>query len=398
MNHALAARNNDRNEEDVPGDEAFAGERWVLPFHQRQQQAGEGNDDENGNAVPVIPEEHRIESFEQWLQANALPSHVAEEEDRWERRHDCQRVAAAQAYQQAVHQQAFGEYQRNEQEARAQKEAQLQAWKGKRLTITCRDDRVVENVDLVPMAAVCDTIFALAASWRHFNSSENTDDEKDVENEQNRNNHDDATLLLNLPDYHVEVVQVLIDIVVQNKSLQDIERDDIIVELCQLANYVQHTALLQETVQILLQSIDSANCLAITQLADQLHLPRLFEAALQHMMQSVHNLEDGDCWDDLTPELRERIAAIQSAIQSSIHDQRSALYFGSLQEYIAIFAERVHYYKERLAEAVEQQARLPQTPAWYDAQRKIERQRARLHTLQVAFAEQKKLFGAKHWQ
>ena len=131
----------------------------------------------------------------------------------------------------------------------------------------------------------------------------------------------------------------------------------------------------------------------MTQLADQLQLPQLFEAALKHMMQSVHNLEEGECWDHLTPELRERIGAIQSAIKSSIHDQRSALYFGSLQEYLAIFAERVHYYKERLAEAMEQQAEKEQSPSWYDTQQKIERQRTRLHTLQVAFKEQKKLFG-----
>jgi len=53
----------------------------------------------------------------------------------------------------------------------------------------------------------------------------------------------------------------------------------------------------------------------------------------------------------------------------------------------------VYYYKERLAEAMEQQAERPHSEGWQDAQRKIERQRRRLHTLQVAFQEQKKLFG-----
>jgi len=142
-------------------------------------------------------------------------------------------------------------------------------------------------------------------------------------------------------------------------------------------------------------SINTSNCLSLCQLADQLSLPVLFERSLAHMMETIGDLERAETWDDLTPELRDRIATIKTAIESSVNSQ-SRLYFGSLEEYIAIFAERVQYFKERLAEAKEQQEEATQgTPAWLDAQTKIERQEKRVRTLEIALREQKKLFTSK---
>ena len=353
--------------------------------------------DNNPPANPpvVIPEAHRLESLDDWLRLNGLPAPTDVQEERWERIQDRQRVQQARAYQQKIHDKVFVDDTQAQQ--KAIKQEQLQAMQNKHLTIICANHVSLEKLDLVPLAAACDFVFALASSWRQFNPEEEEDVDDDTDKQMNNDDNsistNDNVVELNLPDFSCENVQIFVDIVNQKQSLQDITSGSDIVEVCRLAHFLQNTDLLQETVQILLQSIDSANCLAMTQLADQLHLPRLFEASLKHMMQSVHNLEEGECWDSLTPELKERIGAIQSAIHSSIHDQRSALYFGSLQEYLAIFAERVHYYKERLAEAVEQQQDREQSPAWFDTQRKIERQRARLHTLQVAFQEQKKLFG-----
>lgn len=382
----------------------------------------------------VIPDSHRLESLEQWLEVNGLRApndQNDEDEDRWERIQDRERVAEAQAYETGVWNHAFASHAQEQADAQAVKEQELSALQGQTLTITCGGGgEKVEHINVVPLAAKCETIFALASSWHHFNPQQQ-------EQSPNCGNHDKAdhvgidpkentgkdsssspsssssgnSMQLNLPEFSEFAVRTFIDIVVhESVSLQDIVQhemyqsihasDELLVELTHLAHYLQHAELLEEAVQILLQKIDTANCLAMTQLADQLHLPRLFEAALSHMMQSVHNLEqDAECWDHLlTPELRQRIAAIQKAIQSSIHDQRSVLYFSSLQEYLAIFAERVNYYKERLAEAMEQQAERPQTADWHYAQCKIERQRVRLHTLQTAFQEQKKLFGTKQQQ
>eukprot|EP00339_Tiarina_fusa_P018243 CAMPEP_0117017382 /NCGR_PEP_ID=MMETSP0472-20121206/13577_1 /TAXON_ID=693140 ORGANISM="Tiarina fusus, Strain LIS" /NCGR_SAMPLE_ID=MMETSP0472 /ASSEMBLY_ACC=CAM_ASM_000603 /LENGTH=380 /DNA_ID=CAMNT_0004721725 /DNA_START=267 /DNA_END=1409 /DNA_ORIENTATION=+ len=346
-------------------------------------------------AAAVVPEANRLESLEHWLQLNGLPAprNAVVQEERWERVQDRQRVEQERAYQQAIHDKVFVD----DLDAQAQqaKLEQLQAWKGRCLTITCQDAVRLDHLELAPLATACDFIYALASTWRHFHpetEKQNATDESMTNNSQAGDDTDDA-VELSLPDFTAESVQIFVDIVNEKQSLHDITSGSEIVDVCRIAHFLQNADVLQETVQILLQSIDTANCLAITQLADQLHLPRLYEAALRHMMQSVHNLSEGECWDHLTPELRERIGAIQSAIQCSIHDQRSALYFGSLQEYLAIFSERVHYYKERLAEAMEQQAEREQSPAWHDTQRKIDRQRTRLHTLQVAFQEQKKLFG-----
>eukprot|EP00977_Amphora_coffeiformis_P004544 scaffold978_cov164-Amphora_coffeaeformis.AAC.15 len=395
------------------------------------------NNPEGG--VALVPEEHRIESVDRWLELNGLPAPPDnEDEERWERVQDRARVAEAAAYEQAVHERVFSTKDQQAAAEAQRKTRQLQAWQGRKLRITCqqqqqqqqqpedkeeKDNQAVLDsiiVDLVPLAECCDLIFALASTWHHYNPY---DDDETMRDDGKRKKNKDAPLELNLPEYPLSTVQAFLDIVHHRQSLSDLSDDGMIVDLCHLAHYLQHAALLEETVQILLHSIDTHNCMAMTELADQLHLPRLFEAALSHMMQSVADLEEGECWDDLTPELKQRIGAIQAAIQSSIHDQRSALYFGSLQEYLgksntaslarsgnditnpantifetavfgtAIFAERVYYYKERLAEAMEQQADRPQSAGWMDAQRKIERQRKRLHTLQVAFQEQKKLFG-----
>ena len=75
---------------------------------------------------------------------------------------------------------------------------------------------------------------------------------------------------------------------------------------------------------------------------------------------------------------------------------QSRLYFGSLEEYIAIFAEQVQYFRERLAEAKEQhQETLPESRAWCDAKAKIDRQETRVRTLEIALQEHKKLFTLK---
>jgi hypothetical protein len=220
----------------------------------------------------------------------------------------------------------------------------------------------------------------------------------------------------------------------------------LMIDCIRMAHYLQNTNLLEECINYILEEniIDTDNCLMILQLADHLQLPRLFERALAFMMESVENvaqlLEDDQqqqqqqqqqpeqqshtttsnantdnttCTSTstdnggsnyyLTLDLRQRIQAIQAAIQTSLHSNRSRLYFSSLDEYIAIFAERVQYYEERLAEAQEQQddrmqqtqTQTQQSRAWQDAQQKLERQRVRVHTLKAALKEQKRLFTSR---
>ena len=333
--------------------------------HERVQVAAPHRREEGGPAaaaavaqpeVPLIPEEHRIESVDRWLELNGLPPPPnnggdGNDDERWERVQDRTRVAEEEAYARSVHDRVFSATDKQAALETQRKAQQLQAWHGRKLRITCRQQQEQHRdhnetiscsvvVDLVPLAECCDLIFALASTWHHFNPHDDNNNDNDNSTDENMQDNSnpkkmkDVPLELNLPEYSLSAVQAFLDIVHHRKYLNNLADDDLIVELCHLAHYLQHAMLLEELVQILLTSIDTANCMAMTELADQLHLPRLFEAALSHMMQSVHNLEEGECWDHLTPELKQRIGAIQSAIQSSIHDQRSALYFGSLQEYL----------------------------------------------------------------
>lgn len=91
---------------------------------------------------------------------------------------------------------------------------------------------------------------------------------------------------------------------------------------------------------ILAYSIDTDNCMALVQLADQLNLNTLLERSLSHMMQSMQSIEDMDKESHLlTPELAQRIQLMKAALESSIHNNtNSRLYFSSLDEYISLFA------------------------------------------------------------
>lgn len=135
--------------------------------------------------------------------------------------------------------------------------------------------------------------------------------------------------------------------------------------------------------------------MSLCQLADQLRLTRLFETSLGHVTRKLGQAEDVDQHHDmLTPELRDRIKAIKYAIHSSVHST-SSLYFSSLEEFLAMFAERVQYNKERLAEAKESLSQIePDTHTWKDTYQKIQRQEQRLQTLELVYKEQKCLFSS----
>jgi hypothetical protein len=386
-----------------------------------------------------------LESLDRWLVLNGLRHDSAPEDtaDHVEHEH---RIAAEQAHVDAVHTQAFAQSTAEEERQAAVRQTQLASWEGRTLRLVSAQG-VVVLVALPIMAAACEMVYALASSWSHFHPHDG--DEDDHTNYDNNGNEDsgvpaDSTSLqLTLKDYDSTTVETLVQLTTRNipitQFFQDAADDDdpnnnhvdqaqLLVDLTRLAHYLQHGALLKELVSTLQACIDTTNCWAIAQLADALDLRTLFEAALRHMIESLSNLEASEeCWEALTPELQERCQAIRAAMASSVHNQRSKLYFASLKEYLgkssvlppttvsafimhdhspslmcvltchaAIFAERVHYYQERLAQAKEQQAEhpYPDGPAWKDAQQKIARQEARFLTLHRALTEQKKLFGA----
>ena len=319
----------------------------------------------------IIPEERRIDDIDGWLRTRGLgapPTSVHLEEE-------AARLRDEEAYAQSVHQRIFHDKDAIEQKRRDEKERTLQKWEG--LTIHIRTlDGVIEGVSLTPLASSCDTVFALASSWDSFAQSREKDE-----------------MYLSLEQFPKESVQELIALVEQRKSIDAVSANSI-VDCCQMAHYLQSESILQSTVEILLDSVSSSNCLSMYQLADQLNLPQLSERALGHMMETLG--DEQTAWDDLTPELKDRIETIRMAIQSSVHSPQSRLYFGSLDEYISIFAERVQYVRERLMEAKEQLQLIEcGTRSWEDTFQKVQRQEVRVKTLERVLAEQKKLFLSK---
>ena len=186
--------------------------------------------------------------------------------------------------------------------------------------------------------------------------------------------------------------------------------DHHMIDCCRLAHYLQCTPVLDAIVRLcLIPSVDTANCLSLVQLADSLELTNLMEASLSHMMQSLTNLEQHQVWDDLSPELKDRIETIRMLLTQS-HPRHagsgaggsklSKLYFTSFQEYLAIFAEQVEYYRERLHDAkmdqeryVEESIRGSVGHGWKYAQEKIDIHERRVNSLRELLAQQKRLFS-----
>ena len=475
----------------------------------------------------IIPPEHRIQDLDTWLEHHGLrPNHgpsfqpLSVQEER-------RRIELEQRYQEQVHQRIFQEASiaKQEQDEQRHRQEKLQEWKRTNAVLdllvcdsreddqSCGLDNLLKDnrkdkdvtglihivpattpsgndmdamilrVPLHPFAATCATIFTLAESsqtWSVQNST--TTDSSQTTGQPNK-----EPIVLKLLEYSATAVHAFCQIVLAGSSRLEAlsQLDDhgtVIVQVCQIAHFVQNDALLQEIVDtVLLPAVDTANCLSLLQLADQLNLSSLLERSLSHMMDSLQDVQEqfpakrlkrktnpeaqeNDTTDDddggdgneedveedmLTPELRSRIAAIQQALHCSIHSnggridrpqQRShKLYFSSLKEYIAIFAERVGYYRERLHEAIEQQnelkleirrmtygegppgraearrhirrglprqpvpvsddedafeAILEQDPLWVNTSNKIEKQKIRLQTLERALKEQKKLLGS----
>lgn len=220
-------------------------------------------------------------------------------------------------------------------------------------------------------------------------------------------------LVVSLDEYSVEAIHVLLELLDDGDPLACLHEEQV-VEVCRLAHYLQCTVLLDETLTpLLVKSVDSSNCMSLCQLADSLEIPALLEASCHHMMRSLGSLEQHEVWGDLTPELKDRIQTIRKLLESR---NSKILFFSSFDEYLALFAEQVDYYRERLEDAQRSQERLaqaasqqpatgravrlaargPSQKAWDYAQSKIDEQKERVKVLKLVLQEQKKLFRGKN--
>lgn len=252
---------------------------------------------------------------------------------------------------------------------------------GRFVTFVAQDQQTVSNVSLRLACQECEYIAMITQSAGNWTVDEN------------------GNLSITVGDYPVESIQAFVGLMQANgeestSSIDPSISGETLVDMCRIAHFLCAERIVRVIHDELVACVDSSSCLPLCQLAEDLNLPRLMEASLARMMDSLDN---DAILDDLNADLCERIHQIKGAINSSLNSG-SRLFFGSMEEYIAIFAERVSYLEERLLEAREQFAMAEADMSVFgrnDAHQKISRQAKRVKTLQTALNEQRKVLLSK---
>ena len=331
-------------------------------------------------------------------------------------------------YQKLVHGEAFAEHDAKERDAKVSKRQFLDTLKGQTISVlsaegVVEDDRqkvapCATSVPLHILASSCDTVYTMVRSDRMLWSRQNSDTEggniaeKNDEAKSNSNWHQST---LDLTNFRSGPVRSFLSVITDaSKS----ENDDIslanvppqhIVDVCLISHYLQCISVMETSINVLKESVDSDNCLSICQLADQLGSPSLFEAAVTHLIEKLDDMQSHDEWEEFDVTLRNRVVTMRNAVHSSIigRGQKTAVFFSSSDEFLAIFSDNIREQSERLAEAKRRQEdiisertlnprgrhRDPYGGSVKDAEIKIERQERRLQTLETFYQEQKLIFS-----
>ena len=333
----------------------------------------------------------QIESEEDWFRHNGLYSPFYGAESQTNQLEARQRFEEQKQYQTQVHEKIFRDKDVMADEARSNR---MEEWKGDKILIvtersTSEDESTNNNpllLDLVSVARHSDMIYTLADSRQYFEANQTKTD----------------TLKLTLEPYSNHTVKNFFGMLLDESGDDNIySRDDgeCLVNCCRLAHYLQCNTFLENIIDILVESVNSENCLSLLALADELTLPRLLESSLSYILEalphkSMDSQEEKDIWHELHPELRHQVESMRTLLQTK---NTCKLFFNSLPEYLALFSEQVQYYKERLHEARLQQAhRNPSSPAWQYAQEKIDLQSQRVNTLVQVLEKQKRIFSRGH--
>jgi len=270
----------------------------------------------------------------------------------------------------------------------------LESCKGVTLSIKTVDE-VLENIPLHTLAKTCEVVYTLASSEHWCSLSRETPVEFSLEN------------------FNTSAVKDFLSLVENPKTIQNLSSDNII-HVCRIAHFLQCTTLLNDIIEIIRESIDADNCASICNLADQLDELSLFMSAMSYVLERLEDVQNDDVWTDFSPSLRNHVITLRNATKSSIvrQGQKSKALFTSSHEFLALFSDHVYEQRERLREAVERQNEIIKERkqrnkargflsrqedvmggSVKDAQKKIEKQEARIQTLEVFYREQKAIFA-----
>lgn len=328
--------------------------------------------DVDDDELREIPENMRLIDLQHYLETRGLRNEPRGVESLLNVSETNRRVEDEAAYQAQIHEMAF----RTLDEKDRAKLAVLETLDGSSLVFNSANGPV--EADVKVCAARCDAIYALVTT-------------RDLYKE-----HVSGAFELSLASYSLESVHAFVNTMSGQMPPEDIPPDNI-VECCHIAHYLQCNCVLGPIVGILVDAVDIDNCKSLLELADQLNLPLLFERSLSQMMQSLE--ETQAVWDDLPSELKDRVELMKQAMQSAILADSSRLYFASMDEYLAMFAETLTYHRERLMDAKQRQEEVRtqhfvRSRAWEYNQSKIENQEKRFLRLEQVMKQQRKVFAA----
>eukprot|EP00561_Arcocellulus_cornucervis_P009824 CAMPEP_0185810178 /NCGR_PEP_ID=MMETSP1322-20130828/6638_1 /TAXON_ID=265543 /ORGANISM="Minutocellus polymorphus, Strain RCC2270" /LENGTH=303 /DNA_ID=CAMNT_0028506483 /DNA_START=62 /DNA_END=969 /DNA_ORIENTATION=+ len=230
-------------------------------------------------------------------------------------------------YQKLVHGEAFAEHDAKERDAKVSKRQFLDTLKGQTISVLSTKEEVegddekrgtpcATSVPLHILASLCDTVYTMVRSDRMLWSRQNSDmedgniAEKNDEAKSNTNWHQST---LDLTNFRSGPVRSFLSVITDaSKS----ENDDIslanvppehIVDVCLISHYLQCISVMETSIDVLKESVDSDNCLSICQLADQLGSPSLFEAAVTHLIEKLDDMQKHDEWEEFDVTLRNRV-------------------------------------------------------------------------------------------
>jgi len=325
----------------------------------------------------------RLNDFQHYLDTRGLPDeHHVGAESQLNLSETRKRLADALAYQESIHRKVFQEIDTEDEQSKRVFLQSLQDDDKNRILIHTMDGLVVEST-VKQLASTCDTIYAMAKSRDMYKKQHKSEVRPPLD--------------LSLESFSQNAVQEFVRIATGTDSLDTISSENA-VECCQIAHYLQCQYVLNPLVDILIDAVDATNCRSLLELADRLGFPLLFERSLSHMMKS---LEETECvWDDLSEELRNRVNTMKAAIESSILAGKSRLYFGSIQEYLAMFAETLRYHQERLSDSKQRQteektAHLVRSHAWEYNQQILDRQEQQVQRMEMIMKKQREIFSSK---
>lgn len=257
-----------------------------------QDEGGEG-DERNEAGVPLI---HSLEHYIRTRGIAPADEQVQQNADVFyaDEQHASKRAQVEDAYQEKVHRAAFAEYDRKEQDEKMSKRRFLDTLKGQSIevlsrkqedvdascgTYTTAQDVAVENkgttsatFPLDALASACDTVYTMVRSERTHWSRQNSA-LSDVDSV--ANDHQSTLDLTNFGSGSVGSFLSLIPNSADGANDEDsVSLENVpsqhIVDVCLISHYLQCPSVLEKTIDVLKESVDSENCLSICNLADQL--------------------------------------------------------------------------------------------------------------------------------